>query len=126
MKKLLLAGAIALATLVPAAAQVPDELPYKEDGPERDFFLKGAVRFCIQDTYWQKLGANEKETAQFCDCRALTLADIWTREDDLELQRSRTGHTKVPAETYAKWTTANLTCQNHFSKLKAAPSRQKK
>jgi hypothetical protein len=118
-------AALSIAMLTQAVAQVPDELPYKEDGPERDFFLKGAVRFCIQDTYWQKLGANEKETAQFCDCRALALADIWTREDDLELQRSRTAHTKVPAETYGKWTTANLACQKHFSKLKAPPSRSK-
>jgi hypothetical protein len=124
MKKLLLIGTVLLMA-TSAVAQVADELPYKEDGPERDFFLKGAVRFCMQTEYWQKLGANEKETGQFCDCRALALADIWTREDDLEVQRSKQAHTKVPAETFAKWTTANLACQKHFSKLKAPPSRGK-
>jgi hypothetical protein len=79
----------------------------------------------MQTEYWQKLSANEKELRQFCDCRALATADIWTREDDLELQRSRTAHTKLPAETYGKWTTANLACQKHFSKLQKAPSRGK-
>lgn len=124
VKKLLLATVLAFAA-TQAVAQVADELPYKEDGPERDFFLQGSVRFCTQEPYWQKLGANEKETAQFCDCRALALAEIWTREDDLEFQRSKSGHTKVPAATYAKWTKANLECQKHFSKLKVPPSRQK-
>ena len=87
--------------------------------------MKGAVRFCLQNTYWQKLGANEKETGQFCDCRALALADIWTREDDLEVSRAKLSNTKVPTETYMKWEKANLACQKHFSKLKSAPVRPK-
>jgi hypothetical protein len=106
-------------------AQVPDELPYKEDGPERDFFLKGAVRYCLQEPYRQKLAANEKETLQFCECKALFTADIWTREDDLELQRSKSSSTKLPAETYSKWVKANVSCQKHFSKLPKVPQRSK-
>ena len=118
-------AALSIAMLTQAVAQVSDELPYKEDGPERDFFLAGSVRFCVQNEHWQKLGANEKETRQFCDCRALALADIWTREDDLEFQRSKSAHTKVPVETYGKWTKANLACQKHFSKLQKPPARAK-
>ena len=124
MRKVMFALAIA-AVVTPAIAQIADELPYKEDGPERNFFLQGAVRFCGQTVYWQKLAANEKELVQFCECRALALADIWTREDDLEFQRSKSANTKVPAETYAKWTQANLACQKHFSKMPKVPERKK-
>src|SRR5262249_10892199 len=92
-------AAFSIALLTQAVAQVPDELPYKEDGPERDFFLKSAVRVCVQDSHWQKIAANEKETLQFCECKAMFTADIWTREDDLEFYRAKASNTKLPAET---------------------------
>ena len=85
-----LALAIGLsAGIIAARAQVPDELPYKEDGPERDYYLQTFVRACVQEPHFQKIAANEKEVTQFCECRALYVADIWTTEDDLEFQRSK-------------------------------------
>jgi hypothetical protein len=118
-------AALSIATLTPVVAQILDELPYKEDGPERDYFLRTFVRTCVQEPYWQKLAANEKETAQFCDCKALFTADIWTREDDLEFYRTKASNTKLPAETYGKWVKANMACQKHFSKLPKVPERKK-
>ena len=45
-----LALAIGLsAGIIAARAQVPDELPYKEDGPERDFYLQTFIRGCVQE-----------------------------------------------------------------------------
>jgi hypothetical protein len=118
-------AALSIAMLTQAVAQVPDALPYKEDGPERDYFLRTAIRNCVQDPWWLKLAANEKETLQFCECKAMFTADIWTREDDLEFYRSKMSNTKLPAETYDKWMKANIACQKHFSKLPKAPSRAK-
>ena len=121
-----LALAIGLAAgIVAARAQVPDELPYKEDGPERDYYLRTFVRACVQYPYWQKLAANEKETTQFCECRALFVADVWTKEDDLEWQRSRANHTKLPAETFDKLHKSEIACQKHLSKLPKVPQRSK-
>jgi hypothetical protein len=125
LKTLLAITALSIATLTPAVAQIPDDLPYKEDGPERDYFLRTFVRTCVQEPYWKNLAANEKETAQFCDCKALFTADIWTREDDLEFHRAKQGHTKIPAEIYGKWVKANIACQKHFSKLPKVPTRSK-
>jgi hypothetical protein len=124
VKKLLLIGTAVLLTAMSAVAQVPDELPYKEDGPKRDYFLRTAVRNCVQEPWWKKLAANEEETTQFCNCKALFTADIWTREDDLEFYRARSSNTKLPVETYVKWEQANLACQKHFSKLPKAPARK--
>jgi hypothetical protein len=118
-------AALSIAMLTQAIAQVPDELPYKEDGPERDYFLRTFVRTCVQEPYWQKLAANEKETLQFCECKAIFTADIWTREDDLEFYRTKASNTKLPAETYGKWVKANIACQKHFGKLPKVPSRAK-
>ena len=106
-------------------AQVADELPYKEDGPERDYYLATFVRACVQEPYFQKIAANEKEVTQFCECRALYVADIWTTEDDLEFQRSKNSNTKLPAATYEKWRKASISCQKHLSKLPKVPQRAK-
>jgi hypothetical protein len=124
VKKLLLATVLAFAA-TQAIAQVSDELPYKEDGPERDYFLRTFVRACMQEPYFLKLASNEKEALQFCECRALYTADVWTHEDDLEFQRSKSSNTKLPAETYDKWRKASISCQTHLSKLPKAPSRAK-
>ena len=107
-------------------AQVADELPYKEDGPERDYFLQTSIRWCVQEPWFKKQAANEKETTQFCECRAQAIADIWTREDDLEFYRAKSGHTKLPVETYVKWEKASMACQKHFSKLPKVPQRNSK
>ena len=121
-----LALAIGLAAgIVAARAQVPDELPYKEDGPERDYYLQTFVRACVQEPHFQKIAANEKEVTQFCECRALFVADIWTTEDDLEFQRSKNSNTKLPSETYEKWRKASISCQKHLSKLPKVPERKK-
>jgi hypothetical protein len=125
VKKLLLIGTAALLMVTSASAQVPDVFPYKEDGPERDYFLRTFVRTCTQVPYWKNLAANEKEATQFCECKALFTSDIWTREDDLEWERAKQGHTKLPAETYDKWQKASMACQKHLSKLPKAPARQK-
>ena len=129
MKKMLLISVAVLftasATLTPIVAQVADELPYKEDGPERDYYLQTFVRACVQEPWWKKLAANEKETAQFCECKALFVADLWTREDDLEFYRAKQTSTKLPVELFMKWEKGNLACQKHFSKLPKAPTRTK-
>jgi hypothetical protein len=119
-------AALLIAALTPTVAQVPDELPYKEDGPRREYFLRTSLRNCMQEPWWKKMAANEKETTQFCECKVLFTADIWTREDDLEFYRAKASNTKLPAETYLKWEQANLACQKHFSKLPKAPSRPNK
>ena len=128
LKALLAIAAVSIAmttAAMPVVAQVPDELPSKEDGPERDYFLRTFVRGCVQEPWWQKQAANEKETVQFCECKAMFTADIWTREDDLEFYRSKSANTKLPAETYGKWMKANIACQKHFSKLPKVPTRSK-
>src|SRR5262249_54641556 len=126
MKKLFLVGmAMLLMATSVSVAQVADEFPYKEDGPERDYYLATFVRACVQEPYFKKIAANEKETQQFCECRALYVADIWTMEDDLEFQRSKSSNTKLPAETYEKWRKASISCQKHLSKLPKVPQRNK-
>ena len=120
-------AALSIATMASAIAQEnsSDDFPYKEDGPERDFFLQTFIRSCTQNEHWLKVGASEKETTNFCNCKALYTADIWTREDDLEWHRSKVSHTKVPASIYEKWQKANMSCQKHFSKLPKVPERKK-
>ena len=124
MRKIMFALAV-VAVVTPAIAQVADEFPYKEDGPERDYYLATFVRACKQEPYFQKIAANEKEVTQFCECRALYVADIWTTEDDLEFQRSKQSNTKLPSETFEKWRKASISCQKHLSKLPKPPERKK-
>ena len=48
MKSFLIA-AFSIVMVTAAVAQVADELPYKEDGPERDYYLRTFVRACVQE-----------------------------------------------------------------------------
>jgi hypothetical protein len=124
VKKLLLIGTAAL-LMVTSALAAPDDTPYKDDGPKRDNYLQNFIRTCTTSTYWKNLAANEKETLQFCECKALFTADTWTTEDALEWERARLGNTKLPFETFDKMEQATLACKKHFSKLPKVPTRPK-
>jgi hypothetical protein len=124
MRSIILATGMLLLGVVPAVS-APDETPYKEDGPKRDWFLQSFIRVCEQEPRWLKISANQKETIEFCTCKALFTADIWTIEDDLEYERSKLGYIKLPAATFDKWIQSTLACQKHFSKLPKVPSRSK-
>jgi hypothetical protein len=56
----------------------------------------------------------------------LFIADVWTREDDLEWNRAYMNHTKLPLEVEMKYVKAKLACQQHFSKLPKVPVRNSK
>ena len=116
------AFALALAVVVsPAVAK--DKFPYKEDGPKRNWYLQTTIRVCTRDPYWSRLGSDQ-EVLDFCNCKALYLADALTDEDVSEQYRAQTGR-KIPAELQGKWQASYGACMKHFTKLPPVPSRER-
>src|SRR5262249_39087626 len=112
MKNLIIVAALMVAC---TAAVAKDRFPYKEDGPKRDWFLQTSVRYCTQDQYWIKLAGSEQETLDFCNCKALYLADTMTDQDQLDQWRAHADHTKIPATLRDKWQTAYQSCSKHLN-----------
>ena len=54
--------------------------PYKEDSPEREWYLQQSIVHCTQNKSFNTLG-NEKEVLAFCTCKWSFVADIFTEED---------------------------------------------
>ena len=117
------AFALALAVVVsPAVAK--DKFPYKEDGPKRNWYLQTTIRVCTRDPYWSRLGSDQ-EVLDFCNCKALYLADVTTDQDISDQYKAQAAHTKVPAELTDKWQTAYTACQGKFTNLPPVPERGK-
>jgi|SRR6516165_3457319 hypothetical protein len=120
MKNLIIVAALMAAC---TAAVAKDKFPYKDDGSRRDWYLQTSIRACTQDQYWMKLGS-EQEVLDFCNCKALYLADALTDEDVSEQYRAQTGR-KIPAELQGKWQASYGACMKHFTKLPPVPSRER-
>jgi hypothetical protein len=96
------------------------EYPYREDGPERDWFLQSSIASCIKSNGIQAYGS-QKEVLAFCECKWLFLADIYAA-DDVSWWRD---YHKLSAQMDAKFIQGDIACKQHFSKLPKVLVRKK-